>query len=98
MTARAAAVDVENAEFPGKSGQVAGVAKIGLPPDADWELSALTRMDMPQWCAPCRRQQAGNPDWSSAWRVAATGPKPKNEIRKIESQRLIWNKWYTSTQ
>jgi hypothetical protein len=47
------------------------------------------RAIMAQWCAPCRRQQAGRLASSLASSVAVSGPSPKSRIIKMAKLRRI---------
>jgi hypothetical protein len=84
---------VETSPYPGKSGQVIGAVKVALPFVASANIAAI-RVVRTQWCAPWRRQQAGRRESSFAGRVAASGPRPKNATRRMESQRRIWESCY----
>jgi hypothetical protein len=45
---------------------------------------------MAQWWAPWRRQQGGRRDSLLESRAAASGPRLKNRIKKMEKPRRIW--------
>ena len=51
---------------------------------------AAKRAAMAQWWAPWRRQQGGRRDSLLESRAAASGPRLKNRIKKMEKPRRIW--------
>jgi len=53
---------------PGKEGQVAGAVNAGVEPVACASAACISSL-MAQWCAPCRRQQAGRRESSLASRT-----------------------------
>jgi hypothetical protein len=59
-------------------------------PDAASAIMEAMPIDMAQWCAPWRRQQAGRRASSLPSSMADNGPRPKNRISEMESARRIW--------
>ena len=53
---------------PGKDGQVGGAVNAGVEPIARASAACISSL-MAQWCAPCRRQQAGRRESSLASRT-----------------------------